>query len=298
MPHSDCPTDCNEECSSCTSNETLDPKERQRMQQKAEDDRLRARADRIKHKIFVMSGKGGVGKSTVATNLAIGMSMSGLETGIMDADIHGPNVPKMLNIEDERMTADDDGLFPIQVPPHLKVVSMAFLLAERDSPIIWRGPVKMGALKQFISDVNWGDLDYLVVDLPPGTGDEPLSIAQMLPEADGAIIVTTPQEVALLDARKSINFAKQLGLPVIGIVENMSGFVCPHCGEEIDLFSRGGGEKAAEEFGVPFLGRVPLDPKVVVSGDSGMPIILKDRDSLAAKAFDTIVDNIRNIVEG
>jgi ATP-binding protein involved in chromosome partitioning len=171
-------------------------------------------------------------------------------------------------------------------------MSTAFLLGDKDTPVVWRGPMKMGALRQFVADVKWGELDFLVVDLPPGTGDEPLTIAQLMPEADGAVIVTTPQDVALLDSRKSVTFAKALKLPVLGIVENMSGLICPHCGKEIDLFKMGGGEKAAHEMGVPFLGRVPIDPSVVDSGDDGKPIVLSRRDSSASKAFEEIVDKI------
>jgi Mrp family chromosome partitioning ATPase len=176
-------------------------------------------------------------------------------------------------------------------------MSMAFLLSDKDAPVVWRGPVKMGALKQFITDVNWGDLDYLIVDLPPGTGDEPLTIAQLIPEADGAIIVTTPQEVALLDSRKSVMFAKALNLPVLGILENMSGFKCPHCGEDIDLFKIGGGEKAAKELGVPFIGRVPIDVNMVPSGDEGRPIVLSKSDSPGAKAFEDIANKVQKAVE-
>ena len=247
---------------------------------------------KIKHVIVVMSGKGGVGKSTVAANIAVAFSMRGYETGLMDADIHGPNIPKMLNIEDAVITGDTDGLQPVMVPPHLKVMSMAFLIQDKDSPVIWRGPMKMGAIRQFIGDVKWGDLDFLIVDLPPGTGDEPLSVAQLIPNADGSIIVTTPQDVALLDSRKSVNFSKALKLPIIGLIENMSGFVCPHCGKSIELFKVGGGKKAAEEMNIDFLGSVTINQKVVMSGDEGMPIVLYDSDSDAAKAFMKIVDRI------
>jgi len=257
-----------------------------------EDLKLIKNLMRIKHKIMVTSGKGGVGKSTVAVNIAMALSMRGYEVGLMDADIHGPNIPKMLHIEDAILSGDEEGLMPILVPPHLRVMSMAFLIKDADNPVIWRGPMKMGAIRQFIADVRWGDLDYLVVDLPPGTGDEPLTVAQLMPDADGAVVVTTPQDVALLNSRKSVGFARQLKLPVIGIVENMSGLICPHCGKEIDLFKKGGGEKAAKELKVPFLGRIPLDPKVVTSSDDGMPIVLADTDSPAAKAFDGLVDNI------
>ena len=259
---------------------------------KEEDVKVLKSLARIKHQIVVMSGKGGVGKSTVTVNIAMALAMRGYQVGILDADIHGPNIPKMLNIEDAQIQGDQDGLYPVTVTPHLKVMSTAFLLGDRDTPIVWRGPMKMGAIRQFVGDVKWGELDFLVVDLPPGTGDEPLTIAQLMPEADGAVIVTTPQEVALLDSRKSVTFARALKLPVLGIVENMSGLICPHCGTEIDLFKKGGGESAATDMGVPFLGRVPIDPSVVDSGDDGKPIVLSRPESPATKAFDEIVDKL------
>lgn len=262
------------------------------MPKKPEDIRLENAMNNIRNKIVVMSGKGGVGKSTVATNLALALSMKGAKVGLMDVDIHGPNIPKMLNIEDEKPEADHKGMFPIEVTPNLKVMSMAFLLKDRDTPVIWRGPMKMGAIKQFLSEVHWGKLDYLIVDLPPGTGDEPLSIAQLIPNATGSIIVTTPQDVALLDSRKSVNFSKTLKLPVLGIVENMSGFECPHCKKAIDLFKKGGGEAAAKEMNVRFLGGIPLDAKVVETGDSGKPFVLSHSKSKTAKAFQKIVDII------
>lgn len=251
---------------------------------------------KVKHKILVLSGKGGVGKSTVAANLALSFSMNGSEVGLLDVDIHGPDIPKMLGIEDERLIGSDGGIIPVLYPPHLKVMSMAFLLSDRDSPVIWRGPLKMKAIEQFITEVNWGELDYLIMDLPPGTGDEPLSIAHLIPDADGAVIVTTPQDVALLDSRKAVNFVRTINLPIIGIIENMSGFRCPHCGEEIQLFKEGGGEKAAKELGVPFLGRVPLDPRIVETGDSGKPFVLDFGKSESAKAFKKIVDKIEESV--
>lgn len=262
------------------------------------DYRLKKSMARIKHKIVIMSGKGGVGKSTVAVNLATALAMRGYEVGILDADIHGPNIPKMLRIEHEEVMADQDGLMPVLVPPHMKVMSMAFLLQDPDTPVVWRGPIKMGALRQFLAEVKWGDLDFLIVDLPPGTGDEPLTIAQLIEDADGAIIVTTPQDVALLDSRKSVTFAQALKLPVIGIVENMSGLVCPHCHKTIDLFKVGGGERAAGEMGVPFLGRVPLDPQVVLGGDDGTPIVLRDSSNPASKAFGDLVEKVLAKVNG
>jgi len=261
------------------------------MEEKSESET--SRTGDIKHTIMVMSGKGGVGKTTVAVNMAFALSIRGYDVGLLDADITGPNAPKMLGIEDEKLRSDGAYITPVLMPvegaPSMKVVSMAFLM-EKDSPVIWRGPLKMKAIEQFIKEVRWGLLDYLIVDLPPGTGDEPLSLAQLIPDS-GALIVTTPQDVALLDSRRTVNFAKQLNMPVIGIVENMSGFTCPHCGSAIDLFKTGGGEKAARELGVPFLGSIPIDYKVCETGDAGEPLMLEP-NSRAAKSFVGIVDKI------
>jgi len=255
--------------------------------------KVRENLEKIKYKIVVMSGKGGVGKTTVATNLAFSLAMQGHEVGLLDVDIHGPNVPKMLGIEDQQLMVGEDGIIPVIVPPSLKVISMAYLIAEKDAPVIWRGPLKMGAIQQFLGDVAWGNLDFLVIDLPPGTGDEPLSIAQEIPGAL-ALIVTTPQEVALLDVRRSVNFARQLNMDVLGIIENMSGLICPHCGARIDLFKEGGGEKVAQEYGIPLLGKVPIEPQIVRDGDSGRPFVLEHPDSASAKVFD---DSVKKIID-
>ncbi len=270
-----------------------------KMRQKAEEEMKIARnMKRIKHKIAVMSGKGGVGKSTVSVNLAMALAMKGRQVGILDMDIHGPNVPKMLGIDGHRLEAVDGGIGPVLVEPGIKVISMAFLLENPDTPVIWRGPLKLSAMKQFLGDVVWGDLDYLIIDLPPGTGDEHMNVAQLLPESDGAVIVTTPQEVALLDSRKSVKFAETLKMPVIGIVENMSGLICPHCGKEINIFKSGGGEKAANEMGINFLGKIPLEPKIVEDSDAGIPFVVENPDSRSAKAFNEIAENVLKIVEG
>lgn len=244
---------------------------------------------RIKHKIAIMSGKGGVGKSTIAVNIALALSSMGRRVGVMDVDIHGPDVAKLLGVEDERLQSTGDKLLPVRVNENLSVISMAFLLESRDTPIIWRGPLKMGAIKQFLGDVAWGDLDYLIIDLPPGTGDEPLSVAQLISEGAWAVVVTTPQEVALLDSRKAIRFAEALKMSVAGVVENMSGLTCPHCGERIDLFKTGGGEAAARELGVNFLGRIPIDPEVVSTGDAGLAYVVDHPDAPAPKALFQIV---------
>ena len=252
--------------------------------------------DKIKHKIIILSGKGGVGKSTVSANLAFALSKKDYDVGLMDCDLHGPSIPKILGIEDKRPEPTQNSIRPVVVSPKLKVMSMGFLLEDKDSPVIWRGPLKMAAIKQFIGDFDWGNLDFLIVDLPPGTGDEPLSIAQLIPKADGAVIVTTPQDVALVSVRKSINFVKKMNIPVIGIIENMSGFKCPHCKKEIDIFKKGGGLKASKDFEVPFLGKVPIDTIIVLSGDSGEPYLEKNSASDTGRDFIKIVENIEKIV--
>lgn len=241
-------------------------------EQNAQDLKLTKNIKQIKYIIFVLSGKGGVGKSTISANLAATLAQQKQKIGLLDIDIHGPSIPKMLGIEDKQPTLTETGIQPILAHPNLLVMSMAFLIQNRDTPIIWRGPMKMGAIKQFLRDVNWGKLDYLIIDLPPGTGDEPLSISQLIPKTTGAIIVTTPQDIALVSVRKSINFVKKMNLPILGIIENMSGFTCPHCGNNIDLFKKGGGLKAAKDFNIPFLGAIPLDPIIVIQGDKGTTI--------------------------
>ena len=261
-----------------------------------QDERLKERMSRIGHKLIVISGKGGVGKSTVAVNLAYSLAAKGNSVGLLDVDIHGPNVAKMLGIEDKRLIGSDLGIEPIEVLPGVKVVSLALMFEDRDKPIIWRGPLKMITIKQFLADVNWGELDYLIVDSPPGTGDEPLSVCQLIPDLSGAIIVTTPQDVAVLDSRKSVLFAKELKIPIVGVIENMSGFICPHCGEEIDLFGAGGGERAASDLRVPFLGKIPLEPEMVKSGDSGKPFLSVGKISPAATVMDNIVNKISDFL--
>jgi ATP-binding protein involved in chromosome partitioning len=258
---------------------------------------LQARMAQVKHTVIVMSGKGGVGKTTVAANLAVALSMQDLDVGLMDADIHGPDIPKILGIEDKRPQIEASTFQPVPVTPRLKAMSIGFLLPSRDSSVIWRGPLKANVIRQFIADVEWGELDYMIVDLPPGTGDEALSVVQLMGKLDGSIIVSTPQELALLDSRKAVNFSRILRVPVIGIIENMSGFVCPHCGKEVNIFKYGGGEQAARELGVPFLGRVPLDPQMVEAADSGTPFVLQ-QESRVRQAFEEIVEKVRAFVEG
>jgi Mrp family chromosome partitioning ATPase len=245
---------------------------------------------------MVMSGKGGVGKSSVATNLAVALSQDGLNVGILDADIHGPNIPKMLGIEFQHVENFGKGMVPVEVFPNLKVISMAFFIGDRDNPVVWRGPLKHGVISQFLGEVEWGPLDFLVVDLPPGTGDEPLSVAHLIKNVDGAVIVTTPQDVALLDSRKAVTFSRILNIPVIGIVENMSGLICPHCHKEISLFKKGGGEKAARDMKVPFLGRIPIDPEMVTDCDRGMPFVMAHPDSEVTRALKEIADICKEYV--
>jgi Mrp family chromosome partitioning ATPase len=251
----------------------------------------------VKHVILVLSGKGGVGKSTVSVNRAFSLAAHGYKTGLMDLDIHGPNLPKMLGIESQRLTTLGNIIEPIQVTGNLAVISMGFLLPDISTPVIWRGPMKMSAISQFLSEVDWGPLDFLVVDLPPGTGDEALSIIQLAPNVRGAVIVTTPQDVATMDALKAAKFVEKLDLPVIGIVENMSGMVCPHCHEEIDLFGSGGGKKIAEQLGVPFLGSIPLDPEMRKAGDEGRPFVIRSKDSPTWKSVDAVMEELVKAVE-
>jgi Mrp family chromosome partitioning ATPase len=265
------------------------------MEQK-EERSLGENIQNIRHKILVMSNKGGVGKSTVAVNLALGLVHKGMRVGLFDIDVHGPSIPKMLGLEEMALVGNGGKIQPVLYALNLKVVSMAFLLRDRESPVIWRGPLKMGAIRQFLQEVDWGELDFLLIDSPPGTGDEPLSIAQLIKDLDGVIVVTTPQEVALLDSRKAVNFARNLGVPVVGVVENMSGFVCPYCGKRTDLFKTGGGEKAAKEMKVPFLGRIPFEPEIVWSGDEGKPFLWEEKGSKARETFSQMVDQIVKVL--
>jgi ATP-binding protein involved in chromosome partitioning len=253
---------------------------------------LRHRMSKVKHKIAVISGKGGVGKSTITVNLAVAFALHGNRVGILDADIHGPSVPRLLGLTGQRLKVGPPGAFPVTGPLGIKVVSIDFFLPEEKLPTIWRGPLKMTAIRQFLSDIVWGELDILLIDLPPGTGDEPLSIAQLLPEMDGVVIVTMPSELSRAVVKKAITFAQRLGMPIIGVVENMSGFVCPNCGDKIDIFQSGGGKKMAEEAGVPFLGGIPIDPEVSRDSDKGSPFVIEHADSSAAKAFTEIVNGV------
>ncbi|MCS7200118.1 MAG: P-loop NTPase [Caldimicrobium sp.] len=257
-----------------------------------QDKRVREQLSKIKHKIMVMSGKGGVGKSTIAVNLAVGLSLQDFMVGLLDVDLHGPSIPKMLGARELKLSRRPDGrLGAIKYSPNLKFLSIEPLLPSEDSAIIWRGPIKISAIKQFIGDIDWGELDYLIIDAPPGTGDEPLTIAKTIPDAY-ALLVTTPQEVSLIDVKKSIRFCQKVKMRILGLVENMSGFICPHCGKPVDLFKRGGGQKLAEEMGIRYLGRIPVDPRIVDTGDRGKPIVGAYPESITAEAFDELIRNI------
>ena len=252
---------------------------------------LKSALSKIKYKFIVMSGKGGVGKTSVSVNLGIALGKRGFKVGIMDVDLHGPDVPRMLGLQGMVSANETQKLEPMRYSDNVKVMSIECLMSNKDDAVIWRGPLKHSAINQFISDVDWGELDFLIVDSPPGTGDEPLSVVQTIPDAR-PILVTTPQEVALSDVRKSINFCKKVEKNIFGMVENMSGYVCPHCGKTADLFGTGGGEATAKQFNINFLGKIPFDPNLVKAGDSGLSYQDKYPESVAAKAFGEIADKV------
>jgi len=255
------------------------------------DEKAKRSLTRIKNKIMIMSGKGGVGKSSVSVNLAIALAEKGFNVGLMDVDIHGPDIPRMLGLSGMMSANTEKKLEPMRYSGNLKAVSIESLMSEKDDAIIWRGPMKHGVIRQFIGEVEWGALDYLIIDSPPGTGDEPLTVAQLINDAL-AVIVTTPQEIALADVRKSINFCKTVNMNVLGIVENMSGYVCPHCGKTTDIFGRGGGERTAMQTGLKLLGRIPFDPNLVKCGDAGLSYQQQYADSPVSKAFLSIAEEI------
>jgi len=268
-----------------------------RLEEYLEQEALRRRMAQIGRKILVLSGKGGVGKSTVAANLAVSLALAGYRTGLLDVDIHGPSIPKLLNIEGRHISVKNETILPIEFGDNLKVMSIGLLLQRDEDAVIWRGPMKMGVIKQFLKDVEWGDLDYLIVDSPPGTGDEPLSVCQLVGNPDGAIIVTTPQDLALADVKRAITFCRRLNTPVLGIVENMSGFVCPKCGEVTHIFKTGGGERLALEMLVPFLGSIPIDPQIVEASDSGKPYLYFYSKTETAKSFMSVVRHVLETTE-
>ncbi len=262
------------------------------LEQEALENRLRP----IRHKIIVLSGKGGVGKSTVAVNLAVALSLAGQRVGLLDVDIHGPSIPKMLQLDNAKVQIENGAIQPVE-QAGLKVMSIGFLLKNHDDAVIWRGPMKMNVIKQFLKDVDWGELDYLIIDSPPGTGDEPLSVCQLVKNPAGAVVVTTPQDVATADVRRSINFCRQLNIPVIGVIENMSGFVCPKCGEVTEIFKTGGGKRMAADMRVPFLGHIPVDPTVGDSCDEGRPFVYHYASTETARAFERIITPILSLSE-
>ena len=253
--------------------------------------------ENIKHKFLVLSGKGGVGKSTIAANLAVWLSMQGNNVGLLDIDIHGPSIPKLLNLGDKSVQAEGNKVKPVLYSDTLKIMSIGLLLPDESNAVIWRGPMKHNLIKQFTSDVDWGQLDYLIVDCPPGTGDEPLSIIQLIGSADGAVIITTPQQLAVVDVKKCISFCKQLNLPVLGVIENMSGFICPQCNSKIEIFKSRGGEQMAKEHNVPFLGGIPIDCDMVSACDSGKPFVRFNTQSPTAQAlcsaFESLLQNYK-----
>lgn len=257
-----------------------------------QDERLTDAMAKISYKIAVMSGKGGVGKSTVSVNLAWALSSRGARVGLMDTDIHGPNVPAMLGIAERRFSGDDEAIEPIEITPDLVVASVANIGYDPDAALIWRGPMKLSIIRQFLADVVWGERDYLVIDTPPGTGDEVLTVGQSVPQLTGIVIVTTPQDVALLDARKSVDFANKIKVPVIGLVENMAD------SDQLKMFGHGGGERAASELGIPFLGRIRLDQGFVAAGDSGRPFVALHPDSGAGSDLSAVVERIVTYCKG
>ena len=266
----------------------------QKNPQAEQDAAVKASLQKIKHKFMVMSGKGGVGKTSTSVNLAMALAQKGFKVGIMDVDMHGPDIPRMLGLEGMLDLSENQKLSPMRYSENLSAVSIESLTQNKDDAIIWRGPIKYSAIRQFIADVEWGDIDYLIIDSPPGTGDEPLTIAQVISDAK-AIIVTTPQEVALADVRKSINFCKTVKMEIFGLIENMSGFACPHCGELVDLFGSGGGEKTAVAMGVNFLGKIPFDQNVVACGDAGISYQEKYADSPVTKVFEDITERMSRL---
>ncbi len=280
--HSDCNSCSDSSCSAKAQNSQENDEQFQMRQ------RLESRLCKIDQKMLVMSGKGGVGKSTMAVNLALALAKEGKRVGLLDIDLHGPSLPTMLGLNKDQIFSNEEGITPLEFEG-IKVMSIGFMIQDDSQAMIMRGPMKHGAIQQFLADVNWGELDYLVVDCPPGTGDEPLSAAQLLGKGAGAVVVTTPQDVALVDVEKSISFCNELNLNLLGVIENMSGFICPHCGELSDIFKSGGGETLSAKRSVPFLGKIPLDPRMVHSGDSGKPFIQEHPDSEAAQALQSVV---------
>jgi len=261
----------------------------------AQDEEIREKLKGFKNKILVMSGKGGVGKSTIAAYLAAGLAKRGFRVGLMDVDLHGPSIPRLLGLKGNiQASAVSKKGIPLRYLPNMEVISIEALLGDRDAATIWRGPLKIGVIKQFISDIEWSNSDYLIIDSPPGTGDEPLTVAQVIQDTK-AIIVTTPQEISLADVRKSINFCRQVKMEILGLIENMSGLKCPHCGKAIDLFKTDGGAVTAKRAGLKLLGSLPLEPEIVSEGDSGS-LAWMDNEALPyTKSFHDIIDKVADL---
>ncbi len=272
------------------------PESREAMMQ-AQDEEIKKRLKGFKNKILVLSGKGGVGKSTIAAYLSVGLAKKGLQVGLMDVDLHGPSIPRLLGLKGSiQSSAESKKGIPLKYLPNMEVMSIESLLGDKDTATIWRGPLKIGVIKQFISDIDWSNLDYLVIDCPPGTGDEPLTIAQVIPDTK-AIIVTTPQEISLADVRKSINFCHQVKMKILGLVENMSGLKCPYCGKTIDLFKTDGGMITAKKAGLTLLGSLPLEPDIVLEGDNGSVAWMDKKDMPYTKSFSEIVDRVADLTK-
>ncbi len=280
-------------CSSCGENGNCsyqkEGKDCGKKEQSPEDLKLAENLGRIKNKIVVMSGKGGVGKSTMAANIALSLSLAGKKVGLLDVDVHGPSIPRLLSLSGQQAHIEKDYIEPIPWSKNLWVMSLGFLLPDRNEAVIWRGPVKMGLIRQFLQNVAWGELDFLIVDCPPGTGDEPLSVMQLIGQETKSVIVTTPQMLAIDDVRRSITFCKRTESQILGVVENMSGFVCPECGKRHEIFKSGAGERMAMEMGVPFLGRIPVDPELARAGDEGFAYVKVYPDSETSKVMRAVV---------
>lgn len=264
---------------------------------RVQDEEIKKRLKGFKNKILVLSGKGGVGKSSIAAYLSVGLARKGFQVGLMDVDLHGPSIPRLLGLKGNiQSSAESRKGIPLKYLPNMQVMSIESLLGDKDAATIWRGPLKIGVIKQFISDIDWSDSDYLIIDSPPGTGDEPLTIAQIIPDTR-AIIVTTPQEISLADVRKSINFCKQVNMKILGLIENMSGLICPHCGKSIDLFKTDGGMITAKKAGLTLLGSLPLEPEIVLEGDNGSVAWMDKEDMPYTKSFSEIVDNVADLTK-
>ena len=280
------------ECGSCPSHGSGDKAAATAVQ----DQLIHSTLENIRFKLFIMSGKGGVGKSSISVNLAAALALKGYRVGLLDVDIHGPTVPHLLGLTGGLETSRGSLLIPKKFHNLLSVVSMESLLRDPDQAVLWRGPMKTAAIRQFIADVDWGRLDYLVIDSPPGTGDEPMTVLKTIPEAL-SIVVTTPQEISLADVRKAINFLQYAHANILGLVENMSGLICPHCQGRIELFKTGGGKALAEKYGLEFLGAVPLDPAAVVAGDLGRPVVMLGEDTPSKQALMQLADSVIKAAE-